>query len=262
MNKRGRDRGYVSSIDNSFGLPAGRSCPGATPFCASCYALNSERYSNNVSIAMAHNLELLLRAKTQQGMEALLGEALDRFRRQFDRTGLPERDRIFRIHWDGDFFSKDYALAWRAVIAHNPDVAFWTYTRSFVGVLNVVPALAGLENLALYLSVDEHNWRAAHEVAETYDVRLALCGDDFRSARELGFDDGSKPIVCPENKGTLPLMNDKGRGACAECRLCIVGNRDIIFAASKVEDLDNGQGRLFVRPPTVVPVAIRSRRAT
>lgn len=258
-----KPRGYVASLANSFGLPAGHTCPGATAFCESCYALDAETYRTQVARAMDHNLDLLLAAGTVEGMEALLVEMLGRFRHSFDRTGLPERDRVFRIHWDGDFFSIDYAEAWASVIAHNPDVRFWVYTRSFRAPVDVVPNLAPLANCALYLSTDEYNWGDAHAVVARWpQVRLALCATDYRQGRDLALP-GTRPIVCPENKGTLPLMNDSGRGACVECLLCVKGNRDIIFSTSHVEDVDEGQNRLFgnaaLTPPVTVPVAIRPR---
>jgi hypothetical protein len=260
---KGRDRGFVSTLANSFGLPAGGSCPGATGFCVSCYAINAERYSPNTAAAMQHNFDLLLACDGNvNAMRDLLLEALERFRRSFDHTGLPEKDRIFRIHWDGDFFSESYALAWKRAMLANDDVDFWTYTRSINDDCNVVPILEGVGNLALYISTDEWNWARAHELATRYDVRLALVADDFRRGRELRHDSelGQRAIVCPENKGLLPLMNDDGRGACAECRLCIIGHRDIIFSATKVEDTEAGQGRLFKTGPFQVPVAIRSRK--
>jgi hypothetical protein len=259
---KGKDRGWVASIANSFGLPAGTSCPGQTPFCVSCYAVNAENYSPAVKAAMAHNLALLLDCRGNiDAMAALLDVGVTAFERAFDKTGLPEADRVFRIHWDGDFFDENYALAWRQVMLAHPDIAFWTYTRSFTPPVDVVPILAGVENLALYLSTDEFNWQRAHDVASRFDVRLALCGIDFRTAREMALDSpGPAPRVCPENRGTLPLMDDNGRGACVECRLCIRGTADIIFATSKREDLLHGQGRLFPTGNLTVPVAIRSRR--
>ena len=43
-----------------------------------------------------------------------------------------EADKLFRIHWDGDFFSDLYAAAWKETILANPDVQFWVDRKSVV----------------------------------------------------------------------------------------------------------------------------------
>jgi len=229
--QRSRDR-WVATIPNSFGLPAGDSCPGKTEFCRSCYAESAEQ-SSGVGDLVNHNLRLLLEAGTRDAMADLIAEMIDRYCRVADANGVTARDRIFRIHWDGDFFSVDYALAWADVIVANPTIAFWVYTRSFVDPVDVVPYLADIDNLALYLSADAWNIdRATVVTAEFEDVRLALCGVDYASARRLS----DRPsIVCPENAERMPLMSEDGRGACVDCRLCPDARRDVIFSTSHRE---------------------------
>lgn len=219
------------SIHNSFGLPAGDSCPGKTPFCESCYAVISEQ-SKGVRDAMQHNLRLLTEAGTVESMTHLLAEAVGRFTFEAMQKNLAPRDWVFRIHWDGDFFSEDYARAWAAVIEANSDVQFWAYTRSYVPPVNVVPILAGIPNLALYLSADEWNIERAKLVASEWpQVRLAICTVDYETGRKLA---DRKAIVCPENNGRMPLMKD-GRGACVDCRLCPDARADVIFSTSHRE---------------------------
>jgi hypothetical protein len=227
-----RDR-WIATIPNSFGLPAGLSCPGKTPFCDSCYAVGSEQ-SKGVRELVMHNARLLTEAGTVDAMANLLEEMVGRYLEEADRRGLSPKERIFRIHWDGDFFSLDYAAAWARVIHDTPDVQFWAYTRSFVEPVNVVPVLTGIPNLVLYLSADQWNVDAAREVVAEYpEVLLAYCTLDYKAGRELAQD---RPVVvCPENSGRMKLMED-GVGACVSCALCPEGRKDVIFSTSHKED--------------------------
>lgn len=232
---------WIPTTSNSFGLPAGTSCPGKTPFCKSCYAKRSEN-GERVGEAMRHNLELLQEAGTDEAMAELLIEMLDRYVAEAERKRIPERDRIFRIHWDGDFFSLDYAAAWAHAIAQFPDVAFWAYTRSFVEPVNVVPILVGIDNLRLYLSVDDWNREFAMVVAAEYpEVLLAICTIDYETGRQIVGD--RRSIVCPENAGKMPLMKD-GRGACVDCQLCPKGRADVLFSTSHQERVLMGDPKM------------------
>ena len=243
-----KDNRWLPSVPNSFGLPAGASCPGRTTFCDACYAVRSEQ-SQGVRAAMEHNLTLLSAARTVSGMAELLDEAITYFEQLATRRGLDRRDWVFRIHWDGDFFSLAYARAWAQVIAAHPRVQFWAYTRSFNDRVNVVPILVGLDNLALYLSVDQWNVdRARVQVAAHPQVRLAGSHEDFKGARILtvlarGLDGKTtSSINCPENAGLIKLMND-GRGACTDCRVCITGSTDVAFATSRRELVPSSTAR-------------------
>lgn len=225
---------WIPTIPNSFGLPAGDSCPGRTPFCKSCYAVISEQ-AERVGDAVRRNLELLQEAGTVHAMTELLGEMMSRYLEVADRKKIAAKDRIFRIHWDGDFFSIDYAKAWVRVIRATPQVQFWAYTRSFVHPVNVVPVLEGVDNLELYLSADEWNIEYARSVVDEFpSVHLAICTADYRTGRALAGD--RKAIVCPENAERMPLMSKDGRGACVDCRLCVVGRADVLFSTSHRED--------------------------
>lgn len=224
---------WIPTTPNSFGLPAGDSCPGKTEFCTSCYAQRSEQ-SAGVAELVDHNLALLRAAGTVDAMTDLLDEMIWRYRQHALAAGHGPPERLFRIHWDGDFYSIDYARAWATVIDANDDVQFWAYTRSFVEPVNVVPVLADLDNLALYLSIDAANAAAAREVMAAHPgVLAALCGPDYQRARALAPDLGA--VVCPENVGRIPLMA-KGAGACVTCRLCPDSRRSILFSTSHLED--------------------------
>lgn len=232
---------WVPRLPNSFGLPAGESCPGKTPFCASCYAAGSE-IGRGVHQLVSHNYRMLLDAGTVEAMSALLVEMLGRFVAEAKRQGVDKADLVFRIHWDGDFFSRVYAQAWARAIKQFPDVKFWAYTRSFTEPINVVDILAGIDNLALYLSVDQWNTEAARVVlAQHPSVLAAPCAFDYQSGRQLLPERSA--MICPENAGRVELMSPNtakgtqgnGRGACVSCRLCTDGKRDILFATSGEE---------------------------
>lgn len=242
MLKRTNDRkvtnaanasGKVGIVANSFGLPSGNafSCPGATSVCAKvCYAGKLEKIYKGVRGVLIHNWELI-NSVSVIGQVSLLANMIDEFRKDSVKRNAPL---VFRIHWDGDFFSESYAMAWANVIKRNPDVQFWVYTRSFTDKLNVVPILGGIPNLALYLSVDDENVRYANVVREEYPgVKLAYLSDTFENAKPVMLELTGKPgAKCPENAGAIPLITKDG-GACVSCGLCVFGKADIRFATSK-----------------------------
>jgi hypothetical protein len=220
---------WIPAIKNSFGLPSGDSCPGRTEFCTSCYAERSERQPGVRSL-VERNLDRLRSAGTVAAMAHLLVDAVGEYAEAARRHQVPMEDRIFRIHWDGDFFSTDYARAWRKAILAHPGIQFWAYTRSFTAEVNVVPHLVGLANLELYLSVDEHNAARAALVSDIWPaVKLALCAPTEDDARALM---PGRSVACPENVGRVPLMTD-GRGACLTCRLCPDGIVNIRFLTKR-----------------------------
>ena len=240
-------RRWIATIPNSFGLPAHKSCPGETPFCRSCYAVGSER-SKGVEELVNHNFDLLLETKDDPAlMKELLIDAILAYEVEANLARLPLDERIFRIHWDGDFFSEAYAEAWAETIKLFPHIKFWAYTRSFTGGVNVVPKLSGIENLSLYLSTDMWNVEKALKVTDEYpDVLLAYSTRDYVHGRALA---GSRRvIVCPENNGTLDLMTD-GRGACVDCMICPDSKADVIFSTSHKDFADQEE-------PVEVPVTL------
>lgn len=237
-------------VANTFGLPAGVSCPGMTQFCVSsegvkCYAANLENAYRSAGKLVASNYDALLSLGDDvPAMATALGAMVDGWRAQSVKLGA---DLVFRIHWDGDFYSVAYAKAWRKVIDQNPDVTFWAYTRSFTTNVNVVPALYGAENLSLYLSVDRHNATRAQTVLKRYpNVRVAVCAETQSDARVIADKLERSAAPCPENVGKLPLVvagsgrrtdtlnvGDDGMGACIACGLCVYGRRDVGFATAK-----------------------------
>lgn len=222
-----------ANIANAFGIPAGVSCPGMTSFCEKiCYARKLEKIYRGVSKSVIANFETLLYADYldgMDGMESLLFDMILEFDKECDRKGAEKK---FRIHWDGDFFSRDYAAAWHNVIMVFPAIQFWVYTRSFTDETNVIDILADLPNLTLYLSADPVNIDLANKVAAEYPtVFIATVADTFAEARETIAGD-RKAYNCPENGKRIPLISDKG-SACVRCGICIDGRGDVLFSAKK-----------------------------
>lgn len=227
--------GQAARIANSFGLLAGpeHSCPGATASCQKvCYSGKVEKRYKGVRTMLAANMKALA-GQDQAGMAHLLMKMIAGFRADCERasrTGATVQ-RDFRIHWDGDFFSYPYAEAWADTIRANSDVRFWVYTRSFdPETLDVLPALAGLANLTLYLSADPDNLSAAKAARDRHPwAHLAYLADTFASgATDLAGLSG-KRYPCPENGGRIPLITDKG-SACVRCGICLDGRGDVVFS--------------------------------
>jgi ferredoxin len=219
-----------AAIANSFGLPSGKafSCPGATGVCEDiCYAGKLEKIRPNVRGVLMHNFDIL-RALDLDGMIAALSDMVADFERDCDKRGA---DKLFRIHWDGDFFSDDYAEAWRVVIARHADVRFWVYTR--VVSAAVMLHKAALPNLSLYFSADSENAPVAAMLRKTYGIRMAWLAENFQTGQAAVKALTGKPgAKCPENARRLPLISSEG-SACVRCGLCVFGKSDVVFSRSK-----------------------------
>lgn len=248
--KRSKDRkvanavspnGKAAMLGNSFGLPAGTAyaCPGATSFCERiCYAGKLEKVYSGVKNVLVENWETILYADYLDGIEGMETE-LFHMVNDFvvecmvrEEKGKPVTY-DFRIHWDGDFFSRDYATAWANVIRLFPAVQFWVYTRSFTGDVQVIDILAGIDNLSLYLSADPVNMVEANRVASEYPgVFIATVADTFADAKATIIDASRKSYNCPENGKRIPLISTKG-SACVSCGVCVKGRGDVLFSVKK-----------------------------
>ena len=219
--------GKTPTIANTFGLPAGKeySCPGATSICESvCYAGKLEKVYKGVKSTLLHNWELLRNAN-HETMVALLNEMILDFKKDCDKR---KAEKLFRIHWDGDFFSDQYAYAWKNVIEKHADVQFWVYTR----VPTAAIILKDISNLSIYFSTDDENVNHAKNM-KTLGIRLAYLGKTFAVTetvmKELTGKVGAK---CPENAKRIPLISQAG-SACVSCGLCVFNKADIRFSATK-----------------------------
>ena len=219
--------GKTPTIANTFGLPAGKdySCPNQTPTCAKvCYAGKLEKIYKGVRDVLMSNWNQLKDA-SHDDMVKLIDEMIVDFKKDCDKRGA---DKLFRIHWDGDFFNDTYTNAWKIVILSHPDVQFWVYTR--------VPAAAnilmGIDNLSLYFSTDTDNKEEAMGLSSN-GIRLAYLADTFAIGQEdMKAMIGRVGAKCPENKKAIPLISANG-SACVTCGLCIYEKSDIVFSAKK-----------------------------
>ena len=219
--------GKTPTIANTFGLPAGKnfSCPGATSICETvCYAGKLERVYKGVKATLLHNWELLRNADMDT-MSLLLSDMISDFIADCEKRNA---QKLFRIHWDGDFFNDTYAYAWKAVIENNPDVQFWVYTR----VPTAAIILKDISNLSLYFSTDDENVNHAKNM-KVLGIKLAYLGKTFAVTETVMKELTGKPgAKCPENNKQIPLISKAG-SACVSCGLCVFNKADIRFSASK-----------------------------
>ncbi len=220
--------GKTPTIANTFGLPAGKaySCPGATSVCEKmCYAGKLEKVYKGVRNILVSNYEQLVNADYLT-MYNLLDEMSADFNKDCEKRNA---EKLFRIHWDGDFFNETYVMAWRDVILKHKDVQFWVYTRSDFAV----PHLVGIENLGLYFSTDAANRALGIKLKKQYGIKLAYLANTFAEGKEdfKAIQDKSA-VPCPENNRKLKLITDKG-SACVLCSQCVFSRNDILFSASK-----------------------------
>jgi len=220
--------GKTPTIANTFGLPSGKaySCPGETSVCSKvCYAGKLEKVYKGVRETLLHNWNLLKDAD-HDTMESLLQEMIDDFKKDCDKRNA---EKLFRIHWDGDFFSDEYAFVWKHIVLNNPDVQFWVYTR----VASAANILKGMDNLSLYFSADSENIKTAVELKQKHGIRMAYLAQNFAAGQETMKQLISKPgAKCPENAKRIPLISTNG-SACVTCGLCVYNKADIVFSATK-----------------------------
>jgi hypothetical protein len=215
-------------IANSFGLPSGKafSCPGATSVCETiCYAGRLEKVFKGVREVITGNYEQLI-STDKQGMIVLIDQMISEFVADCEKRNA---EKLFRIHWDGDFFNEDYTYAWREVILMNPDVQFWAYTRSDFAV----PILIDLPNLGFYFSADSANKELAWQLKKQYGIKLAYLAKDFATGKkDFNEQQDKSAIPCPENNKKISLISTAG-SACVVCSQCVFARNDILFSATK-----------------------------
>ena len=220
--------GKQAAIANTFGLPAGKeySCPGATTICETvCYAGKLEKLYKAVKANLLHNWELLRNADNDT-MVKLLDDMIIEFIADCDKKNAPK---LFRIHWDGDFFNDTYTYAWKTVIEKHSDIQFWVYTR----VKSAALILKDISNLSLYYSTYDENKEIAFDLKTNSKIRLAYLGKTFAATENTMKELTGKPgAKCPENMKSIPLISSAG-SACVSCGLCVYGKADIRFSASK-----------------------------
>ncbi len=127
----------------SWGLPAGKACPGAKygagTICGSCYAAKG-----NYGVPMVRHAQqerfrwTLALMKSSAGQDAFVAY----MSKAIDTIGLP----YFRVHDSGDLFSPAYARCWARIAANLSHIRFWFPTRSY-RIANLLPSIQELASL-------------------------------------------------------------------------------------------------------------------
>ena len=155
----GAGNGKLDDTINTFALPAGWTCPGASKCLAKadrktgritdgdgqkfrCFAAMGETYQVAKRAALWNNFDRLKAAAAglsgPLAAEAMAQLILQSMPQRPRTVGLavPHGDghrvykRIIRLHVGGDFFSQDYFDAWVRVAQECPDTLFYGYTKS------------------------------------------------------------------------------------------------------------------------------------
>ena len=132
----------------SWGLPAGKACPGAkygeNTICGQCYAAKGNYGVPMVRHALAERYRWTLALmKSPAGQDAFV---------EYMTLAIQAVDSpYFRIHDSGDLFSPAYARCWARIARNLSHVRFWFPTRSY-RIPNLLPAireLAALPNVTI-----------------------------------------------------------------------------------------------------------------
>ena len=152
-----------------------------------CFSASQEVLLPNVYNKRKANYDALRSAESQLELQRMLGQA------------LPIDAGIVRIHVGGDFFNRDYMLAWATIAEANPNTLFYAYTKSLRWWVELREYIDGLDNFVLTASrggsedhlIKEHGLREAvvvysEEQADMLgleidhdDSHAALNGGDF-----------------------------------------------------------------------------------
>jgi hypothetical protein len=116
----------------SFGLPAGydktsgiKTCPGAGSCLAVCYARQGQFVIGAPARVRQENL-MAIESAIEFGGAPECASILDL---AVQSSGIRSGD-VVRWHDSGDFYRWEYAAAWTEVARTNPDIRWYTYTKS------------------------------------------------------------------------------------------------------------------------------------
>lgn len=189
-----------SKQQTCFALPVGKSCPGRTEACKSCYACRGNHLYPSAVALDAHNWQSWQQYKARNDVTGCANALI--------RLISKVKADNFRPYERGDLDSAFAVAVWMAVIQAFPSKRFWLYTRSFWLELE---KLASLPNCRIWLSIDEYN---APLVLKRYDTLKRL---GVRLAYSMFTAPALPPnsIVCPAIAGQV--QHDS---ACQACRFC------------------------------------------
>jgi hypothetical protein len=127
----------------SWGLPAGKACPGAKygagTICGHCYAKGGNYGTPAVRHALAERFRWTLALmRTEAGQDAFVAYMT----MAIDSIGSP----YFRVHDSGDLFSPAYIRCWQRIARNLSHIRFWFPTRSY-RIANLLPGIVELNVL-------------------------------------------------------------------------------------------------------------------
>ena len=150
-----------------------------------CFAASGEARSPSLRKAVWHNFDLIKDSLSnswrynKDKVEQLKNLILN---------SLPVCD-IVRVHVGGDYFSKDYLMAWVEVAKAKPEVVFYSYSKSLTFFKDVeLPKnliLTGSRGGRFDDMIDELGWKEAvvvYSEDEAADLGLEIDHDDEHAA--------------------------------------------------------------------------------
>lgn len=175
----------------TFGLPAGKTCPGAiengkiSDVCRGCYAKGGHYRFHNVKDSRERNLKQTKERQFVSNMVDAIYDARPEFMRWFD---------------SGDIYSREFADKVYAVCVSTPTVKHWIASR----VLSLP---------------DWQYYRALFESLPNVRVRSSYGGLDAKFKKGI-----HTAIVVPDSvkvpKGAYLCPATENRGTCGNCKAC------------------------------------------
>lgn len=170
-------------------LPAVITCPYATAECIKkCYAKKAEIAYPNVLKSRNRNLEM---SKSQD----FILNMIFTIETELATSKYNGKKVVFRIHESGDFYSKEYAMAWLEVAKHFTNrVTFMAYTKSLV-------------------------FFKGEEIPENMVIRASVWSDTDKSQLAL-IEEMDLPIYTAVEKGFNFQVNGFSKCRCDDCATC------------------------------------------
>jgi hypothetical protein len=202
-----------------FSIPARRTCPGKSRFCASiCYADTGFFVMKNVHDKHVENLK---RTREPSFVDDAVYEIKSRC------------ITIARVHMAGDFYSAAYGWKWVNIVRQCHRTTFLCYTRSWTEDL-IMPALvklASMKNMFLWFSTDHEmpdapaipGVRFAYLLANDEDPSRVPANQHlvFRDKESVPLKRANGVLICPYEQG----IRRQVKLTCSNCRVCFTPER-------------------------------------
>lgn len=204
LQKLNVSRGNKKLISNDetlfliWNLPAIKTCPYATEHCkAACYARKAEKVYPDCLPSREKNFNESRKETFTENMIYTIESALKNDRKK--------RNIVFRIHESGDFYNREYAQKWLAIMRHfenNKKVVFIAYTKSFV-------------------------YFDGEKLPKNFKLRASIWDDTNEQQRRIVLDN-NWPIYTAVDKFQIGDKFTRCRCKdCATCKKCWQGYKDI-----------------------------------